>query len=440
MNNPAILKGFSKISRKEKISLISGYVSDPEKFISEISNFDHPDKEIQEKLNSFSENTLANFPLPFGVAPNFLINGKSFILPMVIEESSVVAAASSASRFWHSRGGFVAEVKEMKKTGQIHFIWKDNPEKLIYNFDSLKNFILQNLRHLTQKMEDRGGGITDIQLIDKTGNLDKVYQLRFTFNTADSMGANFINSVLEEAAELVEQYFDPGENGGSSPVEVLMAILSNYTPECLVTVELRAEVKDLDDVHPSFSGSEFARRFVQAVHIAENDIYRAVTHNKGIFNGIDAVLIATGNDYRAVEAGGHAYASRSGYYQSLSSADVSEGEFLHRLEVPVALGTVGGLTRLHPLARWSFDLLGEPGAKELMMIAGSAGLANNFSALRSLVTVGIQRGHMKMHLENILTFLNADEKEKVLVREEFQNKTISHSNVELFLNKIRSSK
>ncbi len=438
MNKKGFIKGFSKLSLEDKIRIVSSRTSNPENFISEIKKLNHPDVEIQEKLNSFSENTIANFPLPFGIAPNFRINNKDYLVPMVVEESSVVAAASSAARFWYENGGFQAEVKETIKTGQIHFAWYQHPEKLFEVFDDLKNYLLENTRHLTARMKERGGGITGIELVDLSEKVEKTFQLRFCFNTADSMGANFINSVLEESAGLLEQFFQKKNQKTDSSLEIIMSILSNYTPECLVKIELKSPVNVFDNLHPGYSGEDFARRFVRAVKIADNDVYRAVTHNKGIYNGIDAVVIATGNDYRAVEADGHAFAARKGYYGSLSYAEVSEGEFVHGLEVPIALGTVGGLTRLHPLANWSFDLLGEPSARELMMIAGSAGLANNFAAVRSLVTSGIQKGHMKMHLENILSFLKANEEEKKKVRKEFENKTISQNSVSNYLKIMRS--
>lgn len=436
MSNKGVITGFSRLSRDKKSLLVASHVSDKETFIRDISQLRHPDPDVQEILDSFSENTLSNFPLPFGVAPNFRINEKDFIVPMVIEESSVVAAASSAARFWYDRGGFRAEVKDMLKVGQLSFLWKKNPSTLINSFDNLKRAIYSGTSGITEKMEKRGGGIKDIELIDFSMEIENLYQLRFKFGTADSMGANFINSVLEESGRIIEDYFiSPGVQ--ESPVEILMAILSNYTPECIVKVELRCPIQELKGIQGANSGEDFARRFIQAVRLASVDTYRAVTHNKGIYNGIDAVVIATGNDYRAIEAAGHAYASRKGKYTSLSYADASEGEFVHGLELPLALGTIGGLTRLHPLAKWSFDLLGNPGAKELMMIAGAAGLANNFSAVRSLVTVGIQKGHMKMHLENIMSFLGAKMDEKVQIRKEFLSKTVSQSGVEEYLNKIR---
>lgn len=436
MSDPAIIKGFSKMSREEKTLLVATGISSKENFLRDINNLRHPDPDIQEKLDSFSENTLSNFPLPFGVAPNFLINDKQYIVPMVIEESSVVAAASSAARFWYNKGGFRAVVTEMTKVGQLNFLWKEDPKLLTERFPEFKNAILRGTASLTAKMKERGGGVTEIELVDLTAEIEALFQLRFKFKTVDSMGANFINSVLEESGLILEDFFKKGEDQ-DSPAEILMAILSNYTPECLVKVELTCGVKELEGIPGSRSGSEFARRFVRAVQLATADVYRAVTHNKGIYNGIDAVVIATANDYRAIEAAGHAYASRNGKYTSLSYADFSEGEFLHGLELPLALGTVGGLTKLHPLAKWSYEILGNPGARELMMITGAAGLANNFSAVKSLVTVGIQKGHMKMHLENIMSFLGANQEEKEQIRKEFQSRTVSQSGVEDYLKKIR---
>lgn len=429
------IKGFSKLSLHEKQRLVAEYTGFGESFLKDIRDLRHPDKEIQGKLDSFSENTLSNFPMPFGVAPNFLINGKYYMVPMVIEESSVVAAASSAAGFWFDKGGFRATVHNVLKTGQISFIWKENKNKLFKEFPLVRDRIISGTGFLTARMQERGGGLKKIELVDLSEKSEGLFQLLFSFQTADSMGANFINTVLEHSAEIVRQHFN-GERK-DSPVEIIMSILSNYTPECTVSVEVRTAIENLDRISPDLSGKEFAQKFVMAVTIAREDVYRAVTHNKGIFNGLDAVVMATGNDFRAVEAGGHAYAARNGKYASLSRADYSDGEFVHELELPLAIGTVGGLTRIHPLAKWSFEILGQPDAQELMTIAAAAGLANNFAAIRSLITTGIQKGHMKMHLENILNFLGADEEEKQQLRKEFENKTISQTAVKEFLDKIR---
>jgi hydroxymethylglutaryl-CoA reductase len=217
-----------------------------------------------------------------------------------------------------------------------------------------------------------------------------------------------------------------------------MAILSNYTPECLVKTWVECDFKALDNVDESMTGEEFAKKFQLAVRIAEEDVYRATTHNKGIFNGIDAVVIATGNDFRAVEAAGHTYAARTGRYKSLSTVDLKDGKFNYSLTIPLALGTVGGLTSLHPLAKQSLEMLGNPSAEELMKIAAAVGLANNFAAVRSLVTKGIQMGHMKMHLMNILNHFEATDEEKAKAVEYFIGQKVSFNNVRQFLNKIRN--
>jgi hydroxymethylglutaryl-CoA reductase len=251
------------------------------------------------------------------------------------------------------------------------------------------------------------------------------------------MGANFINSVLEGlAAEFLRQ---AEKEGLRDHLDVTMSILSNYTPECLVRCRVEAPADALDEVAGPLGGRSLAELLVRAVDIARHDPYRAVTHNKGIFNGMDAVILATGNDYRAAEACGHAYASRGGNYSSLSAASLEGGHFSMELEVPLALGTIGGLTSAHPLAAVSLEILGHPGAEELMQLVAAAGLANNFSALRALVTTGIQKGHMKMHLGNILQQLGATQEEGDAVRAHFRDRTPSHAAVRSFMEQLRLS-
>ena len=287
-------------------------------------------------------------------------------------------------------------------------------------------------------MEKRGGGILDIELRNKTEDLKDYYQLHATFETLDAMGANFINSCLEQFAKtfkseaLLFKQFSETE----SHIQIVMSILSNYVPNCLVRAEVSCAVEDLFG-NSSLSSDEFATKFVQAVKIAEIEPYRAVTHNKGIMNGIDAVVLATGNDFRAIEAGVHAYASRSGTYSSLSHAEIKDGVFKFWMEIPLALGTVGGLTNLHPLVKVALEMLDHPNAKELMQIVAAAGLAQNFAALRSLTTTGIQEGHMKMHLMNMLNQLNATVKEKEKMTAHFKNNTVTHAAVEKALLSIR---
>jgi hydroxymethylglutaryl-CoA reductase len=432
------IKGFSRLSKQEKIEIVSQCTSDPDEFMKDAQSFNHPDHDIQKKLNSFSENTLANFPLPYGVVPNVLINNKLYMVPVVIEESSVVAAAASAAGFWRNRGGFKARVLNSIKSGQVHFIWNADKHLLFDHLDAIKKQILKSLEPQTKNMTARGGGIKNIDLIDLSTELTGYFQLSVKFDTVDSMGANFINSCLEEASIQLQNYALKEMGIDEDGIEILMSILSNYTPDCTVKVEVSCSFDDLNDVDEGMSGKEFAQKFEKAVRLAEIDTFRAVTHNKGIFNGIDAAVLATGNDFRAIEAGAHAFASRDGKYKSLSHVFLNENKFHFYLEVPLALGTVGGLTSLHPMAKWTFDILGNPHADELMMIVASIGLANNFSAVKSLITKGIQAGHMKMHLSNMLNILNATEDEEKQVKNHFADRTVSSGKLADFLNELRN--
>ena len=434
-----IKKGFSKLLKEEKLKTIANYFENPGEVVSLLKSYWHSDTRQQKLFDEFSENTITNYIMPYGISPNVMINGKNYIVPMVIEESSVVAAASAAAKFWGERGGFHAEVPDVRKVGQVHFGWKGTMDQLQSMFPAIKERLLQDTESITANMKKRGGGILDIQLIDYTAQIADYYQLRVEFNTCDSMGANFINTVLEQFGHSLHDFFaersDLPEELRQS--ETIMTILSNNTPDCRVRVWVECPVEQLDGIDEHLTGAEYAVKFKKAVDIAHIDTDRATTHNKGIYNGIDAVVIATGNDFRAVEAAGHTYASRSGHYESLSTVTITEGIFHFELEVPMALGTVGGLTSLHPLAHKSLELLGNPTAPELMMIAATMGLANNFSAVRSLTTKGIQEGHMKMHLNNILNQLKASDEEQRKAREYFKDKTVSYAAVEQFLQSLR---
>ena len=305
-------------------------------------------------------------------------------------------------------------------------------------FAAIKTKFFTNTESITKNMQKRGGGILDIELRDKTNLLPDYYQLHATFETKDSMGANFINSCLEQFAKTLKeeaQSFDSFSEQ-EKDIEVVMSILSNYVPNCIVRAEVSCPIDDLAEKHIE-NPKAFAERFVRAVQIAEVEPFRAVTHNKGIMNGIDAVVLATGNDFRAVEAGVHAYASRNGSYSSLSHAKIENNIFTFWLEVPLALGTVGGLTSLHPLVKLSLEMLENPSAKELMQFVAVAGLAQNFAALRSLTTTGIQDGHMKMHLNNILNQFDANEEERLLVRKHFKHQVVSHSAVVEYIENLR---
>ena len=434
-----IKKGFSKLLKEEKLKLIANYFENPGEVVNLLKSYWHSDSKQQQLFDEFSENTITNFFIPYGISPNVTINGKDYIVPMVIEESSVVAAASAAAKFWGERGGFHAEVIDVRKVGQVHFGWGGDKEKLFALFPEIEKRLLADTDSMTEKMRKRGGGILGMRLIDYSAQIPDYYQIRVEFGTGDAMGANFINSVLEQFGHSLQDFFAERNDLSEDlrKVEIIMTILSNNTPDCRVKVWVECPVNQLDGIDEHLSGAEYARKFKKAVDIAHIDTDRATTHNKGIYNGIDAVVIATGNDFRAVEAAGHTFASRNGHYESLSSVTIENGIFHFELEVPMALGTIGGLTSLHPLAKKTLELLGNPNAKELMMIAATMGLANNFSAVRSLTTKGIQAGHMKMHLNNILNQLNASEEDKKKAREYFKDKTVSYAAVEQFLEGLR---
>lgn len=421
--------GFSKLSKSDKINwIVDTYFSNNKDAKTILKQYWNTNIKLQSLHDEFIENTITNYYLPLGVAPNFLINGKHYTIPMAIEESSVVAAASKAAKFWLDRGGFKTKVISTTKIGQVHFMYNGNLEYLKSYFKLIKPQLIADAKPITKNMEKRGGGILDIELIDKTASLDNYYQLHASFETQDAMGANFINSCLEQFAKTFKEQAANFEGFNSDDIDIVMSILSNYVPNCLVKAEVSCKISELND-DENISSEDFAAKFLQAIKIAEVEPFRAVTHNKGIMNGIDAVILATGNDFRAVEAGVHAYASRNGSYSSLTHATVKDGMFKFWMEIPLALGTVGGLTNLHPLVKLSLELLGKPSAKELMQIVAVAGLAQNFAALRSLTTTGIQQGHMKMHLMNILNQFSATDEEKKLIVDHFKTNIVTHSAV-----------
>ncbi|MGC9470299.1 MAG: hypothetical protein ACP5D1_02020 [Bacteroidales bacterium] len=431
------VKGFSSLPREEKLGQVARLFKDPQKFVEELNSFRHP--KYRELLEGFSENTLAQYPLPYGVVPNVIVNGTMYMVPVVTEESSVVAAAAKSAGFWSGRGGFHARVLGTTKVGQVHFTWKGDFRKLQDHFPELKEKLVRKTSPVTRNMVKRGGGIREIRLLDMTRSMENYYQLMAEFETADSMGANFINTCMEEMASALVEYIGGSGHfhGEEKKVNVIMAILSNYTPDCLVECRVETGIGDLGEQEGRMTAEYFARKFEQAVMISRKDTYRAATHNKGIFNGIDAVALATGNDFRAIEACGHAWAARSGNYSGLTDIDLGNNMFRYSLTLPLALGTVGGLTSLHPLAKRSLEMLGNPRAGELMMIAASVGLANNFGAIRSLVTRGIQAGHMKMHLSNMLNRLGATPTEKEKARAYFSERKVSYRAVETFLLSLR---
>ena len=432
------ISGFSRLSKEEKIDwIISQYFNQKPETKDTLTSYWNQDEKLQALHDDFIENTISNYYLPLGIAPNFNINGKLLTIPMAIEESSVVAAAAKAAKYWGERGGFKTEIIGEEKIGQVHFIYTGDAGKLGSFITEISPRFLEDVSDITANMIKRGGGIKGLELRDKTAEMQDYFQLHLTFHTVDSMGANFINSCLEAIAKRLQHYINQDDRFTSEEkeIEIVMSILSNYVPNCIAKAWVRCPIEELE-AEEGLSKRAFAEKFVRAVNIAQLEPYRAVTHNKGIMNGVDAVVIATGNDFRAVEAGVHAYAARQGQYGSLSKAFIEGDEFCFELELPLAIGTVGGLTKLHPLVKWSMELLGNPSAKELMQIIAVAGLAQNFAAVRSLVTSGIQKGHMKMHLLNILNQLNANDSQKEKAIEHFKTTAVSYSAVENFLQSV----
>lgn len=430
--------GFSKLSKSQKIDwLIINHLNDNATARETLTQYWNEDQKLQDLHDGFSENTVTNYFFPFGLAPNFLIDSQLVTIPMAIEESSVVAAASKAAKFWLDRGGFKTVIKGTKKVGQVHLMYHGLSSEMDAFYAFAKAELLQSLEQINASMKKRGGGIVSLDLIDKTKNLKGYYQLHATFETKDAMGANFINTTLEQLATTFRLKASQFDGFSSDVPEVIMSILSNYVPECVVNVSVSCKIDEIGTIN-GVTGKEFARKFVQAVDIATVEPYRAVTHNKGIMNGIDAVVIATGNDFRAVEAGVHAYAARDGQYRSLTKARIENDTFIFEADFPLALGTVGGLTSLHPLSKLALQILENPSAEHLMKVTAVAGLAQNFAALHSLVTTGIQAGHMKMHLVNMLEQIGATDVEKDLLRQEYTDKTPSFSALRESLLVLRS--
>ncbi len=432
-NQSSYIQGFSKWGLQKKLEFMSSLTGID---INVLMKYAWPDEDIANIINKLSENTVAHFPFPYGLAPNFKIQDETHVLPLVTEESSVVAALANAAKIWYTKGGFRNKVLGTIKKGQIHVFWSGQPELFFKRFSKFKSKLLDATRNISGRMEKRGGGVLGVELLDKTKELPNYYQLDVSFNTLDAMGANFINTVLEKMAQEFEKNMAQ-EFPGELPVEVVMSILSNFTPDCLVKAWVECPIESLDDVIKGMPGAEFASRFQKAIQISQVDVSRAVTHNKGIFNGIDALALATGNDWRAIESAGHAYAARSGKYQGLTKVYIDEKMFSFSIELPMNIGVVGGVTNLHPMAALSMKILKNPSGNELMGMFAVVGLASNFAAITALIGQGIQQGHMKLHLDNILQQLGADKNQSQKAREFFKGKTVSYANVEEYISNLK---
>jgi len=362
-------------------------------------------------INGMVENAIGIFPLPIGIATNFVINGKEYLIPMAIEEPSVIAAASNAAKIAGRGGGFVAHADDSIMIGQIQLIpvSKSEIDDIIKVLQDNKDKItsLANTKSKFAKCIDIKIKLVEDQSVNKLG---KMIIVEILVDTKDAMGANVVNTMCEGIAPEIELL---------TSGKVILKILSNYATERLVRCNAIFP-KDL------IGGEAILKRILFAYAMAYTDTHRAVTHNKGIMNGIDSVAVATGQDFRAIEAGCHAYACRDGHYRSLTKwYQDSNGDLVGEIEIPMAVGTVGGITNTHPIVKSCLKLLNVSGSKELATIIAASGLAQNFSAIRALSDEGIQKGHMKLHSKNIAIIAGAINEQIELV----SKKMIEESNV-----------
>ncbi len=389
--------GFYKITVAERRALVSDATGTEVLEMERALEAGGLDAETADK---FVENVLGTYGLPYGVALNVRVNGHDYVVPMVVEEPSVVAAASNAAKMVRAGGGFTAECDPPLMISQIQLCDVADVTNAKEAIVAATAEILALANESIPGLVSRGGGARRWEIRQLGGPRDRMLVAHVLVDCQDAMGANLVNTVAEAVAPLLAELADARAG---------LRILSNLCDQRCVRVSCRVPADAL--ATDEMSGIEVVNGVVNASRFAELDPYRAATHNKGIMNGIDAVVIATGNDWRAVEAGAHAFAARSGAYKPLSvwrrDGDVLVGE----LEVPLAVGTVGGTLRVHPAARLSLRMLGSPRATELAAIAAATGLASNLAALRALATVGIQRGHMALHARGVAVAAGATAQE-----------------------------
>jgi hydroxymethylglutaryl-CoA reductase len=372
-------KKFYEMSLDERLSLVASKSNFTKNEISTVVNQPLP----FDKIDRMVENALGSFSLPLGIATNFVINGKEYLVPMAIEEPSVIAAASHAAKLAKSRGGFKASAESSIMRGQIQVINLLDIKKAIQVISKNKESLLRAVNSISKNVKALD---LKTRIVENEIDGTKMLAAELYVDCKDSMGANTINSMCELLGPEIEQ---------KTSGKVILKILSNYATERIATSKATFKKEEL-------GGTDIVDRILSAFAFAFSDTYRAVTHNKGIMNGIDAVSIATGQDFRAIEAAAHAYASRDGKYRSLTTfSKSSNGDLVGRIEIPLSVGIVGGISTVHPVARMGLKILGVKSASELACVIASAGLAQNLAAIRALSTEGIQKGHMKLHAKNI---------------------------------------
>lgn len=418
----ARLPGFAKLSPTERIEALlkEGLLTwDEAQILKEQKGLP---LSIADQL---TENVLSTFDLPFSLAPYFLINGRDYVLPMVTEEPSVVAAASFAAKLIQRSGGFTTQVHQRQMIGEIALTDVRDVETASKRILEDKETLLQLANEAYPSIVKRGGGARDLWVENK-GDFLIVY---LAVDSKEAMGANMLNTMLEALTDRIQEL-----SGG----QALMAILSNLATRSLVSARCAIDFKALSR-NPE-EAIEIAHRMELASQLAQVDPYRAATHNKGIFNGIDALVLATGNDWRAIEAGAHAYAAQSGPYKGLShwTSHPEEKKLYGKITLPMPVATKGGSIGINPTVQVSHRLLGEPSAIELAGIIASLGLAQNFAALKALVTTGIQAGHMKLQARSLALLAGAKEEEVPrLVSQLLENKPFNLEKAQTLLQELR---
>lgn len=420
-NSVNLLEGFSKLTREERYDRLirAGFLS-PED-VSYLTQEDPVDPEL---ADHFIENAIGYFHLPMGVAINFKINGIERLIPMCVEETSIVAAASKTARWIRENGEITTRTLGREIIGQIQLAHVKNPFEAVQAVLDQKENLLNIANSVAAGMVKRGGGVKDIQarVIERPDEGHMVV-FHILMDPCDAMGANIINQVCEALKGPIQEL---------SKEPVTMCILSNLVDTKLTEATVR--IRNIDPVVGK--GIEEASLFAQL------DPYRAATNNKGVMNGIDPILIATGNDWRAVEAGMHAYASISGQYKSLTVWKMIGNDLVGTLRAPVVVGTVGGVTNLHPTAKMAVRLLKVKNANELSQVVAAVGLVQNLGAVKALSTVGIVQGHMKLHAANLAIAVGAQGDEILQVQEELQKlldqqRKVSHEDAVSILSQIR---
>ena len=418
--------GFSKKSYHERLELLRAQaLLSPEKQRS----LEQDEQVSLAVADQLSENVVGTFSLPYSIIPELLVNGQDYTVPYVTEEPSVVAAASYASKIIKRAGGFTAQVHQRQMIGQVALYQVDDPELAQEKIANKKTELLELANQAYPSIVKRGGGARDLHVEEIKGETDFLV-VYLHVDTQEAMGANMLNTMLEALKPVLEEL---------SQGQSLMGILSNYATDSLVTASCRIAFRYLS--RQKDHGREIAEKIALASQFAQSDPYRAATHNKGIFNGIDAILIATGNDWRAIEAGAHAFASRDGRYQGLSqwTMDLEREELVGEMTLPMPVATKGGSIGLNPRVALSHELLGNPSAKELAQLIVSIGLAQNFAALKALVSTGIQQGHMKLQAKSLALLAGASESEVApLVERLIAEKTFNLETAQRYLENLRS--